>query len=69
MYVPAELLMENAQLHLRKKCRPENWREEFNGVKKPCWCGEEWTDCHEDGNHGPVWVQAQVRVATKEECA
>ena len=36
--------------------RPKRWREEINGVKQPCWCGEEWHDNHEDGNHGPVDV-------------
>jgi hypothetical protein len=55
--------MENTQIRLSKKSRPRNWCAESNHVKKPCWCGEEWTDTHEDGNHGPVWVQ--VRTATE----
>lgn len=39
---------------LKKICRPKNWCPEINGIKRPCWCGEEWSDNHEDANHGPV---------------
>lgn len=38
----------------KKMHRPKRWREEIDGVKQPCWCGEQWTDYHEDGNHGPI---------------
>jgi len=40
----------------KKICRPKKWREEINNIKQPCWCGEEWSDNHEDANHGPVLV-------------
>jgi hypothetical protein len=33
--------------------RPKKWREQVGGVKQACWCGHEWHDGHEDGNHGP----------------
>lgn len=41
----------------KKMYRPNKWCAEVGGVKQPCWCGEEWKDYHEDGNHGPVWVE------------
>jgi hypothetical protein len=41
----------------KKVYRPKNWRSELGGVKQPCWCGEEWKDYHEDGNHGPIVVE------------
>ena len=45
----------------RKKIRkPKHWREEINNVKQPCWCHEEWTDNHEDGNHEAVLVQVPI---------
>jgi hypothetical protein len=47
--------------HFVKKCRPKTWRAEINNIKQPCWCGEEWKDYHEDGNHGPVWVEVEGR--------
>lgn len=37
-----------------KMHRPKKWREEVSGVKQACWCGHEWHDGHEDGNHGPI---------------
>ena len=40
----------------KKICRPKNWRAEINNIKQPCWCGEEWSDHHEDADHGPVLV-------------
>ena len=43
----------------KKVCRPKNWSAEVGGVKQPCWCGEEWKDYHEDGRHGPVWVEVE----------
>jgi hypothetical protein len=43
----------------RKICRPKNFREEINDIKQPCWCGEQWSDNHEDANHGPVLVQVR----------
>ena len=42
---------------LKKMSRTKKWREEVHGIKQPCWCGEMWTDYHEDGRHGPVWVE------------
>lgn len=45
--------------HLVKKYRPKTWRAEVDNIKQPCWCGEEWKDYHEDGNHGPVWTQVE----------
>jgi hypothetical protein len=40
----------------KKICRPKKWRAEINNIKQPCWCGEEWSENHEDSNHGPVLV-------------
>ena len=42
------------KVQYKKKCRPKTWRAEIANIKQPCWCGEEWKDYHEDGNHGPV---------------
>ena len=53
---------EHTKLLYKKICRPKNWRPEINNVKQPCWCHEEWTDYHEDGNHGDVWVEVKVKV-------
>jgi len=39
-----------------KPSKPADWQPVVDGVKQPCWCGEEWHDDHEDGNHGPVAV-------------
>ena len=41
----------------KKMCRPKKWCEVVGVIKQPCWCGEMWKDYHEDGNHGPVWVE------------
>ena len=51
MSSPATPVSLPTQMH-----RPKRWREQINGVKQPCWCGEHWHDGHEDGNHGPVAV-------------
>ena len=47
------------KVQYQKMCRPKNWRAEVHSIKQPCWCGEEWQDHHEDGNHGPVWVKVE----------
>ena len=49
--------VKQTQSKWKRICRPKNWREEIKGVKQPCWCREEWTENHEDGNHEPVLVQ------------
>ena len=36
------------------------WQETVGGVKQACWCGEEWSDKHEDGNHAEEEVQVPV---------
>ena len=36
------------------------WEEEIEGVKQACWCGEEWCDNHEDGNHEDVYIEMPV---------
>jgi hypothetical protein len=28
----------------KKMCRPKKWRSVVDGIKQPCWCGEEWKD-------------------------
>ena len=50
------------QSKLKKICRPKKWREEIDNVKQACWCGEEWYDNHEDGNHSPIWVKVKSDV-------
>jgi hypothetical protein len=49
------------KVQYQKMCRPKTWRAEIANIKQPCWCGEEWKDYHEDGNHGPVWVEVEGR--------
>lgn len=48
------------QSEWKKVCRPEGWEEQIEGVKQACWCGEEWCDNHEDGNHEDVYVEMPV---------
>jgi hypothetical protein len=45
--------------HRKKMCRPKKLRAVVDSVKQSCWCGEEWQDYHEDGKHGPVWVEVE----------
>ena len=37
--------------------KPVGWQETVGGVKQACWCGEEWHDNHEDGNHAEEEAQ------------
>ena len=40
--------------------KPVGWQETVGGVKQACWCGQEWSDKHEDGNHAEEEVPAPV---------
>ena len=40
--------------------KPVGWQETVGGVKQACWCGEEWHDNHEDGNHAEEEAQVPV---------
>ena len=40
--------------------KPVGWQETVGGVKQACWCGEQWSDTHEDGNHAEAEVQVPV---------
>lgn len=40
--------------------KPVGWQETVGGVKQACWCGEQWSDTHEDGNHAEEEVQVPV---------
>ena len=31
-----------------KPTKPAGWQPVVDGVKQPCWCGEQWYDGHED---------------------
>ena len=43
-----------------KPTKPAGWQETVDGVKQACWCGEQWSDMHEDGNHAEEEVPAAV---------
>ena len=58
--VEINTVSEQRQSVWKKICRPKGWREEIKGIKQPCWCGEEWYDNHEDGNHEDVLVEMPV---------
>jgi hypothetical protein len=51
---------ERPQFRWKKISRPKKWRSEVDNVKQPCWCGEEWDDHHEDGDHEPIWVKVSI---------
>ena len=51
---------ERPQFRWKKISRPKKWRSEVDNVKKPCWCGEEWDDHHEDGDHEPIWIKVSI---------
>jgi hypothetical protein len=48
------------QFRWKKISRPKKWRSEIDNVKQPCWCGEEWHDNHEDGNHEAISVKVSI---------
>ncbi len=48
------------QFRWKKISRPKKWRSEVDNVKQPCWCGEEWHDHHEDGDHESIWVKVSI---------
>ena len=51
---------ERLQFRWKKISRPKKWRSEVDNVKQPCWCGEEWDDHHEDGDHEPIWIKVSI---------
>jgi hypothetical protein len=48
------------QFRWKKISRPKKWRPEVDNVKQPCWCGEEWDDHHEDGDHEAICVKVSI---------
>ena len=38
--------------------KPVGWEKDVDGER--CWCGEDWDDNHEDGNHEDVWMEEAV---------
>lgn len=56
--------VKQTHFQLKKIRKPKHWREEINNVKQPCWCHEEWSDNHEDGNHEDVFVQVPITPVT-----
>ena len=63
--VEAKMEVKAGASEWKKVCRPAGWEEEVDGVKQTCWCGEEWCDNHEDGNHSDVSVEEARSVLGK----
>jgi hypothetical protein len=51
-----------------KPSKPAGWQPVVDGVKQPCWCGEQWYDGHEDADvHDEQSESEQEQTESSEE--